>query len=216
MANPVTAIQTLLAIKAHEAKANQSEEETPKATAHALLGSPKEVKAEEIFIKDSHNKNVFPSLLTIETEANGDEVNNNAGGPFHSQISLWNILGTVLVMLVLVFVIWKIRKCYLKRKAKKASKKAEKEAKIEAAEEARHSRYEALALTPMQVNDRITDLTGKFEKWNNDRFEQMSEKLEKMQKIVENPVTQQPAIAFGNNIDPPPASPPRKNRGRHH
>ena len=109
---------------------------------------------------------------------------NNQGTLFH--FSWWKIVGIIVAMISLLYMLWKIRKCYHRCKAKKAARKAEEEAKCKAVAQSGDSRLKAIALSPIQAShDQFEDLTGKFEKWNNDRLEEITEKIDKVQTIVE-------------------------------
>ena len=245
--NPIPSFLMPAIIKAYKDRKKleaQKSQELPNAT--ALTGSPdkhpNEITAEEIIVRDQHNVNTYPALFNVNANANGDEINNNQGSPF--QFSWWTIVGIIAAVLLLFYIVYKIRKCCRRCKAKKAAK----EAKREAAEQARDSRLEAIAMSPIISED----LTGKFEKFNNDRFTEITEKIDKMMvetepaatpKFITSPNTTlaeqiaamppvqfsnqaQPyplrhSLAFGNNIAQMPAltyieDRPRRNQGRLH
>ena len=94
---------------------------------------------------------------------NGDAYSNG------SAFNLWTIVLVIGATLIMVFIVKKILDCRRKSKAKKEAAKD--------AEKARDSRLEAIAMTPI--------------KWNNDRFEEITEKItekiDQVQKIVEVP-----------------------------
>ena len=244
--NPIPSFLMPAIIKAYKDRKKleaQKSQELPNAT--ALTGSPdkhpNEITAEEIIVRDQHNVNTYPALFNVNANANGDEINNNQGSPF--QFSWWTIVGIIAAVLLLFYIVYKIRKCCRRCKAKKAAK----EAKREAAEQARDSRLEAIAMSPIISED----LTGKFERFNNDRFTEINKKIDKMmveaeatatskfitsqnttlaEKIAAMPPVRfsnqaQPyplrhSLAFGDNIASMPAltyiaeNRPRRNRGR--
>ena len=59
------------------------------------------------------------------------------GTLFH--FSWWKIVVIIIVVISLLYILWKVLKCYHRCKAKKAARKAEKEAKRKAASQACHS-----------------------------------------------------------------------------
>ena len=237
--NPIPSFLMPAIIKAYKDRKKleaQMSQELPNAT--AFTGSPdkhpNEITAEEIIVRDQHNVNTYPALFNVNANANGDEINKNQGSPFH--FSWWTIVGIIAAVLFLFYVLWRIRRCcHICKK-----KKVEREARREAAEQARNSRLEAIAMSPIIMSSE--DLTEKF-KFNSDRFEEINKKIDKMKTIVEtepaatekflmpqqasltqamaqlppvtlpygNSMTNFPAITFLDN-----GRPPRRSRGRRH
>lgn len=113
----------------------------------------------EINVKEEHNN--YPAFISFNGDENYDE----------ARFSLWTIVAAIGATLFLVYIIKRIWDCRRKSIAKKEEKAAKKEEKAKDAEKARDSRLEALAMTPI--------------KWNNDRFEEITEKINQVQKIVE-------------------------------
>ena len=138
-------------IKAYKDRKKLEAQMSQLPNATALTGSPdkhpNEITAEEIIVQDQHNVNTYPALFNVNANANGDEINNNQGSPF--QFSWWTIVGIIAAVLLLFYIVYKIRKCCRRCKAKKAAK----EAKREAAEQARDSRLEAIAMSPIISED---------------------------------------------------------------
>ena len=143
----------------------------PRATKPEPPAEPNTINAKEIIVKEERNN--YPSLVNID--ARNDHFG-EPGSPF--QLNWWSIVGIIAAMLFLFYVLWKIRRCCHKCK----KKKVEKEAQREAAEQARDSRLEAIAMSPIIMSSE--NLTEKF-KWNSDRFEELNEKIDKMKTIVE-------------------------------
>ena len=202
----------------------------PRQTKPEPPAEPKSsVNAKEIIVHEERNN--YPSLVNIDAR------NDHFGGPGSPfQLHWWSIVGIIAAILFLFYVVWRIRRCCDKCK----KKKVEKEAQREAAEQARDSRLEAIAMSPIIMSSE--DLTEKF-RWNSDRFEELNEKIDKMKTIVEtepaatekfimspqanltqamaqlppvtlpygNSTTNFPAITFLDN-----GRPPRRNRGRRH
>ena len=180
------------------------------------------VNAKEIIVHEERNN--YPSLFNID--ARNDHFGEPSRSP--SQLNWWYIGGIIAALILLFYVLWKIRRC--SHKCKK--KKEEKEAKREAAEQARDNRIEAIAMSPIIKED----LTEKF-KWNTDRFEEINEKIDKMKMIVEtepaaaqkffpqtNAMAQLPPVTlpYGGSMTNIPAitfldnGRPRRTRGRRH
>ena len=113
----------------------------------------------EINVKEEHNN--YPAFISFNGDENYDE----------ARFSIWTIVAAIGATLFLIYIIKRIWDCRRKSIAKKEEKAAKKEEKAKDAEKARDSRLEALAMTPI--------------KWNNDRFEEITEKINQVQKIVE-------------------------------
>ena len=165
------------------------------------------INAEDIVVREENNS--YPAFINVN--ANGDEREDNNFPHF----TVWPIVGAVAATLLLIYIVVKIRACINKSKAKKEMKKM-------AAESARDSRLEALALAPLKFhNEKFDEITEKIEQmqkvveidvhpkniWNKDRFEEITEKLDKVTKYVEMPEKTGPAINPPIVVAPPPVVP---------
>ena len=105
----------------------------------------------EINVKKEHNN--YPAFISFNGDENYDE----------ARFSIWTIVEAIGATLFLIYIIKRIRDCRRKSVAKKEEKAAKKEEIAKDAEKAGDSCLEALAMTPI--------------KWNNDRFEEITEKI---------------------------------------
>ena len=144
------------------------------------------INAEDIVVREENNS--YPAFINVN--ANGDEREDNNFPHF----TVWPIVGAVVATLLLIYIVFKIKTCIHKSKKKKEMKKI-------AAQDARDSRLEALALAPLKFhNDKFDEINEKIEQiqkvaevvihpkdTDKDRFEEITEKLDKVTKFVELP-----------------------------
>ena len=121
--------------------------------------------------------NTYPAI--INAVANGNENNR------FPHLTVWPIAGIIIAALLLLCIMQKICRCIKKAKTKKEAKRIE-------AMEARDRRLEALALAPMKLHDEkfeeISEKIGEMQKvvevhppkWDKDRFEEINEKLDQL------------------------------------
>ena len=142
-----------------------------------------EINAQEFVVRNEHDD--FPAFINVK--ADGDDKVYNEGTSF-PHLTVWPIVGAVVATLLLIFIVNKIQNCRHKAKAKKVAKKVD-------AEKARDSRLEAMALAQMSKFDEITEKIESQKvievqpkvKWDNDRFQEITDKLDKIAEQPEKP-----------------------------
>ena len=142
----------------------------------------------EINVKEEHNN--YPAFISF----NGDE---NIDG---ARFSIWTIVAAIGATLLLIYIIKRIWDCRRKSITKKEERATKKEETAKDAEKARDSRLEAIAMTPI--------------KWNNDRFEEITEKIQKIVEVFPNAGTRalpEPAVATPQIIMASPYATPFNN-----
>ena len=161
----------------------------PKQKAPSTTTTPKpkpkiEINAHEFVIRNEHDD--FPALFNVKADGD-DKVYNE--GTFFPHLTVWPIVGAVVATLLLIFIVNRIHNCIQKAKAKKKAKKVD-------AEKARDSRLEAMALAQMSKFDEITEKIDQSQKivevhpkvqWDNDRFQEITERLDKIAEQPEKP-----------------------------
>ena len=147
------------------------------------------VNVKEIIVHEEHNN--YPTIFNINALNNHFRELSDGGFP---HFTVWPIVGAAVATLLHIFIIKKIRDCIHKCEAKREAKKL-------ADQTACDDRLEANVMTPLkfhancfeEINEKIDQLQmqkvveAPSNKWDPYRFNEITEKLDKVTKFVELP-----------------------------